>query len=330
MRAAWDEHQSEQQHSQSSSSDGDVVFQAVKSATRQLHQEGPPMPHSQRPLDDSSSGLDMAIPAPAAQASVTPALPTSSFGMTARTGQSLLGTDHSPEQGTIARWMADAWAGIGMRSLPSSAFAAEVQAAQQGRDAGGSSAGEIDIGGIDYQDIDYQEYDEDALPSVGSRKHITKDCTPCAEWNNGVGLCQAGYDCRDCHIHHGVKATGRRRPGKARRDSCKRLVQSLTSDEQALELHRKLQASSGTCTNGQAYLSTLIKDRLEPAHGGSKPLKPGPLQRHQQEAMEAAAAAVFSSGAASSSGLAPSGGAGSSDPAGSPAPQRDRSHLLAL
>lgn len=62
--------------------------------------------------------------------------------------------------------------------------------------------------------------------SEGAALHETKKCSPCVSLNSGPG-CDRGESCHFCHLSHADVKRVRRRPCKASRNRCKKLVDDL-------------------------------------------------------------------------------------------------------
>mmetsp|Transcript_49548 Transcript_49548/g.111439 ORF Transcript_49548/g.111439 Transcript_49548/m.111439 type:complete len:239 (-) Transcript_49548:105-821(-) len=93
------------------------------------------------------------------------------------------------------------------------------------------------------------------LPSLGSEKHATGNCTPCHYFCSRKG-CALGASCFFCHLHEGEY---RARPCKAKRAKAK--VQASVLD---LNIHTPEEVQRmADCMVGQGqYLETVVKSKL--------------------------------------------------------------------
>eukprot|EP00929_Paragymnodinium_shiwhaense_P049192 TRINITY_DN24828_c0_g1_i1.p1 TRINITY_DN24828_c0_g1~~TRINITY_DN24828_c0_g1_i1.p1 ORF type:complete len:261 (+),score=42.87 TRINITY_DN24828_c0_g1_i1:168-950(+) len=123
------------------------------------------------------------------------------------------------------------------------------------------------------------------VPSIGSISHTNGNCKPCFRLSSEGG-CNKGYHCEFCHLDH-VRKT-RRRPCKAKRDQCKRLVAMVGDDALAMYAADGHQpdvcAEPGAISSGIAYLNNLLKgtstgravgyghpEQHHPGHHGQQP-----------------------------------------------------------
>eukprot|EP00929_Paragymnodinium_shiwhaense_P083707 TRINITY_DN44702_c0_g1_i1.p1 TRINITY_DN44702_c0_g1~~TRINITY_DN44702_c0_g1_i1.p1 ORF type:complete len:268 (+),score=38.96 TRINITY_DN44702_c0_g1_i1:71-874(+) len=153
------------------------------------------------------------------------------------------------------------------RSTRQAQQAAEISAAQECSQLGGGSLHSVDERRSRGPDLVRRDSEASLpesksgladLPSVGSAKHAAGTCRPCLHISARTG-CKSGRNCSFCHIAHEKKH--RRRPCKAKRDHCKRLVAMVgeaAPDAYAMSVpdsHR----TTGSTSTAVSYLNNLLK-----------------------------------------------------------------------
>mmetsp|Transcript_31604 Transcript_31604/g.56742 ORF Transcript_31604/g.56742 Transcript_31604/m.56742 type:complete len:307 (+) Transcript_31604:212-1132(+) len=115
--------------------------------------------------------------------------------------------------------------------------------------------------------VDVEEKDEAGLFSgrpgmaaVGSQLHDAGKCRPCA-WTQSSSGCRKGAACHFCHENHETRGN-RRRPCKATRSNCDRIVQMLGEHFEAND-PKKLEAARLLAAESDYIRRILVKDGVD-------------------------------------------------------------------